>query len=354
MTSATQLTFSRDLQEARRLIESQDLLFEENCDDLVGVFENGRLIATAGRAGFVFKMITILPEQQGGEILGALLTELIRLGRAAGHDVFWIFTRPESMSSFLPFGFRLLVTGGKAALLESGGGFEQWLAEHVGRVRPGRNGACVLNANPFTLGHLYLVEQASRRVDTLYAFLVREDLSVFPYAVRRRLADRATAHLCNVIVLDTSRYAISAGTFPSYFLKRLDQVALEQMRIDLHLFGHRIAPAFHIQARFVGTEPYDPTTDAYNDVMREVLPAYGIELTELPRTSGVERGREEFISAAKVRAALARRDFEKLRCWVPHTTLEFLQSKDGLAVADRIAAETRLASGGGHGAPPSL
>lgn len=341
MTSATQLTAARDLEEARRLIESQDLLFEENCDDLVGLHEGGRMIAAAGRAGFVFKMIAILPEHQGGEVLGALLTELFRLGRAAGHEVFWVFTRPESVLSFLPFHFHLLVTGGKAALLEYGHGFNRWVAEHALRVRPGRNGASVINGNPFTLGHLYLVEQASRRVDTLYVFLVHEDRSVFPYSVRRRLADRAVGPLANVVVLDTSRYAISAGTFPSYFLKRLDEVAIEQMRLDLHLFGHRIAPEFHIKERFVGSEPYDPTTAAYNDVMREVLPQYGIELTEFPRTTGQERGSESFISASKVRAALARRDFETLQRWVPYTTMEFLQSKEGLAVAERLAAIER-------------
>jgi len=338
--SATQLVLERDLAEARALIESQELLFEENCDDFAGVFEGGQLIATAARAGYVFKMITILPEHQGGETLGALLTELHRLGRAAGHDAFWIFTRPENVLSFVPYHFQLLVTGGKAALLESGRGFERWVEENAARIRPGRNGACVINGNPFTLGHLYLVEQASRRVDTLYVFMVREDRSVFPYPVRRRLADRATAHLPNVVVLDASRYAISAATFPSYFLKKLDQVALEQMRLDVRLFGQRIAPAFSVRARFVGSEPSDPATRAYNEVMREVLPDDGIEWVEVPRTAGAGGAAGDFISASRVRAALARREFEKIRPWVPPATMEFLLSKEGLALADRIAAET--------------
>ena len=349
MSTAAKLVLERDLEDARRLIESQDLSFEEGCDDLVGVFEDGRLVAAAGRAGFVLKQVAILPAHQGGDVLGALLTELLRLGRAAGHGVFWIFTRPESVASFLPFHFRLLVTSGRAALLESGGGFEQWLAGCAGLVRPGRNGACVINGNPFTLGHVHLVEQACRRVDTLYVFLVREDRSVFPYAARRRLAGRALAHLANVIVLDTSRYAVSAGTFPAYFLKRLDQVALEQMRMDLHLFGHRVAPGFGIRARFVGAEPSDPTTAAYNDVMREVLPSYGIELTEFPRSSAAAPGDRTFISASKVRAALARGDRESVRASVPAATMEYLESPEGLAVAARLAApraEAKPRSGG--------
>jgi len=338
--SATKLTFGRDLAEARALIESQGLRFEEHCDDFVGVFQDGRLVAAAARAGYVFEMITILPECQGGEMLGALLTELHRLGRDAGHEVFWIFTRPEHVPSFAPYHFQLLVTGGKAALLESGNGFGRWVGENAARIRPGRNGACVINGNPFTLGHLHLVEQASRRVDTLYLFVVREDRSVFPYAVRRRLAERATARLANVVVLDTSRYAVSAATFPSYFLKRLDEVAREQMRLDVHLFGQRIAPAFSVVARFVGSEPADPATRAYNEVMREVLPDHGVEWVEIPRIAGAGRPAAEFISASRVRAALARREFEMIRGWVPEATMEFLLSPEGSALAERIAAGT--------------
>ena len=87
------------------------------------------------------------------------------------------------------------------------------------------------------------MECAAQRVDRLYLFVVREDRSVFPFDVRFRLALEATAHIRNVTVLDTSRYAVSAGTFPSYFLKRLDEVATAQMQIDLLLFAQRIAPA---------------------------------------------------------------------------------------------------------------
>jgi len=261
----------------------------------------------------------------------------MRFGRAAGEEVFWVFTRPESAGSFLPFHFRLLATSGRAVLLEHGGGFERWAAAESAGVLPGRNGACVINGNPFTLGHLYLVEQASRRVDTLCVFIVREDRSVFPYAVRRRLAESATAHLPNVAVRETSRYAVSAGTFPSYFLKSVDAAALEQMRMDASLFGQRIAPAFHVRTRFVGHEPYDPTTAAYNQAMREVLPSSGIELVEVERTAGAE-GPGAFISATRVRSALARGDYASLRRWVPPATLEFLESDEGRRISSRLAA----------------
>jgi [citrate (pro-3S)-lyase] ligase len=363
-TPVTRLFSVRDLAEARRLLASQDLLYENGCDDIVGVHDDGRLVGVGARAGFVLKMFAIDPDHQGGSILGELATELTRLGHAAGHDSFFVFTRPQSAPAFEQLNFRILVAEGTVTLLEYGGGFESYLAEHAPQIRPGRNGAAVVNGNPFTYGHLYLVETASRRVDTFYLFMVREDRSVFPFAARIRLAREATAHLGNVVVLDTSRYAVSAGTFPSYFLKKLDAVSLAQMRVDLRLFAARIAPAFFVKARFVGHEPYDATTAAYNKVMREVFGQYDLDLVEVERMR--ERGSigasqpgstlaadaaggaaygalgggagEAYISATKVRAALARRDFDALRWLVPGTTMAYLLSPEGLEIADRLAA----------------
>lgn len=330
---AVPLVTPRETLAARRFIEAQGLAFEEAYDDLVGVYDAGVLVATGARAGFVLKMLVIDRAQQGGELLGGLVTELMRLGRAAGHDVFWIFTRPEHAPTFEQLNFRLLVTHGPAALLEYGGGLDRYLSAHAGLRRPGRNGAVVANANPFTQGHLSLVEAAARGADTLYLFIVREDRSVFPFEVRQRLAVESTRHLSNVVTLDTSRYAVSAGTFPSYFLKRHDDVARAQMQIDVRLFAARLAPAFGITRRFVGHEPYCPTTAAYNATMAEVLPEHGIELVEIRRTAG----EDGFISATRVRDALARGDLEAAARMVPPPTLAFLRSAEGAAIGERLA-----------------
>jgi [citrate (pro-3S)-lyase] ligase len=172
-------------------------------------------------------------------------------------------------------------------------------------------------------------------VDHLYLFVVREDRSVFPFDVRFRLAKEATRQLRNVTVLDTSRYAVSAGTFPSYFLKRLDEAAETQMQIDLNLFAQRIAPRFQIAARFVGEEPLCPTTAAYNRLMTEVLGAHGIQCVEVPR---LPAGGSP-ISATRVRRAFAADDFETLRSLVPPVTLAFLQSPSARPIAERLRTQ---------------
>jgi [citrate (pro-3S)-lyase] ligase len=323
---------SGTLDEVRELVESQGLAFEPSFDDLATVYENGRLTACGARAGYVLKMLVVAPEHQGTDALGAVVTQLVQSAQGAGHDTVFVFTPPRNVPSFEALNFRLLTAHGQAALLEHGPGLEAYLAEQAARITPGNNGAVVVNGNPFTLGHLHLVRKAARQVDRLYLFVVREDRSVFPFDVRLRLAREATAGLASVTVLDTSRYAVSAGTFPSYFLKRLDQAAQAQMRIDLQLFAQRLAPPFHIVARFVGQEPLDPTTAAYNEMMAEVLPQYGIRWVEVPRT---EAGGAP-ISASWVRRALAAGDLAGLDGLVPPPTLAYLRSEAALPVLRRL------------------
>jgi [citrate (pro-3S)-lyase] ligase len=338
--------------DARRLIESQGLAFEDGCDDLVGIYSdtagqpgntpNGqrsdwvtgapRLVATAGRAGCVLKMFAVDPAGQGGDVLGALTSALIALGRSAGQDAFLVFTSPEHAPSFQYCQFRLLVTTGRVALLECGGGLERYLDAHRHQRRQGTNGAVVINGNPFTRGHQFLVETAAAQVDTLYVFVVREDRSVFPFAVRYRLAAESTAQVRNALLLDTSRYAVSAATFPSYFLRQNDEKARLQMDVDVRLFAAHLAPAFGVTRRFVGHEPYCDTTAAYNRTMAEILPGYGIELVEVPRAA--DEGR--FISATTVRDSIARGDRGALERLVPPPTLAFLASEEGQAIARRL------------------
>lgn len=315
--------------DARRLIESQGLRFEPDFDDLVGVHEDGQLVACGARAGYVLKMLAIAKSHQGTDVLGALVTKLLLSGMAAGYETVFVFTLPTNATSFQALNFRLLVTHGKAALLEHGPGLPAYLASHARSVRDGKNGAVVINGNPFTLGHLYLVEVAARQVDHLYVFVVREDRSIFPFAMRYALVTAATAHLPNVTVLDTSYYAVSAGTFPSYFLKRHDDVASAEMHLDLSLFAERIAPPFRIVTRLVGHEPLCPVTAAYNQAMTQVLEANGIRRVEIPR---LEEGGAP-ISATRVRSAFAEGDFATLKRLVPPPTLELLQSSAAQPIA---------------------
>jgi len=328
----TELACPGDLREARDFIERSGLSFEDGYDDLVGIHEGGEIVAVGARAGNILKMLAVEPSRQGGILLEELTTCLINRGFSAGFDSLFVFTKPEYAVPFEALNFSLLASHERVALLEFGGGLERWLSSHLSIVRDGLNGALVMNCNPFTLGHRHLVETAGRQVDNLYIFVVREDRSVFPFDVRFRLVEEGVRDLPNVFILDTSSYAISSVTFPTYFLKDADPIARIQMELDLSLFASRIAPFFGITRRFFGTEPFCVTTFGYNEAMKRLLPLYGIDAVEIERkeaSAGV-------ISASRVRELLKENDFSPLEKFVPETTMAYLRSAAAAPILEKL------------------
>jgi [citrate (pro-3S)-lyase] ligase len=324
----TSLLSTDDLKQARALIEASGLTFEPRFDDLVGIVEAGRMVAVGARDGRVLKMLAVARDHQGGALLDQIVTALVGLGFQEGFDSFFVFTAPSQATSFEALNFTLLASSGRSALLEYGDGLKRYLARHQRLVRPGINGAIVANCNPFTFGHRYLIEQAASLVEELYLFVVREERSLFSFESRFRMVREGTCDLPNVTLLDTSCYAVSSVTFPTYFLKDGDPGGAIQMELDLLLFAGRIAPFFHIGTRFVGSEPLSRTTACYNAAMHKILPDYGIKVTELERMSA----RDAAISASRVREQLARGDSGELSALVPESTRQFLLSREGRRV----------------------
>ena len=184
-------------------------------------------------------------------------------------------------------------------------------------------GSIVMNCNPFTLGHLHLIEYAAGQVDYLYIFVVEEDKSFFRFEDRIELVKAGTSHLENVKILPSGRFIISNTTFAEYFDKENSDGAKVDTSLDVETFGSQIAPFLNISVRFVGEEPLDFITAQYNRSMKEILPKYGIELREIPRkeTDGV------VISASRVRKCLEEKNWEEIKKLVPETTYSFLEEK---------------------------
>lgn len=210
--------------------------------------------------------------------------------------------------------------------------YEQQVNEYVESVKgqlpelTGRNiGAIVMNCNPFTLGHQYLIEYASKQVDVLIIFVVEENKSYFQFEDRIRLVRQGTAHLENVYVIPSGRMIISTVTFPGYFLKDTPEAVGLDTSLDVSIFGEYIAKAFHITTRFVGEEPFDIVTRNYNESMKRILPSYGIKLVIIPRK---EMG-DTAISASRVRKLLEEKNFAEIKELVPETTYAYLCDKYG-------------------------
>lgn len=184
-------------------------------------------------------------------------------------------------------------------------------------------GSIVMNCNPFTLGHQYLIGYAAERVDYLYVFVVEEDKSYFKFEDRIELVKAGTAHLRNVKVLPSGQFIISSTTFSEYFDKANLKGTTIDTSLDVETFGSQIAPCLNISVRFVGEEPLDPITAQYNQSMKDILPKYGIEVCEIPRKED-EVG---VISASRVRKCLEENKWDEIKKLVPETTYLFLEEK---------------------------
>jgi len=186
-------------------------------------------------------------------------------------------------------------------------------------------GAIVVNCNPFTLGHRYLVEYAANRVKHLYIFVVQADFSEFAFADRFELVKKGTEDIENVTVLPSGEFIISALTFADYFQKSSIQDRAIDPSMDVELFAKEIAPTLGITVRFAGEEPKDNITNQYNDAMKRILPLYGVDFEVIQRRE--ELG--EVISASRVRKLLKDKDFEAISKLVPKSTLEYLLKNFG-------------------------
>jgi [citrate (pro-3S)-lyase] ligase len=194
-----------------------------------------------------------------------------------------------------------------------------WL-ESIRQYRP-RIGSIVMNCNPFTLGHRYLVEQSAAKVEKLFIFVVEEDKSVFPFADRIELVRQGTADLPNVTVLPSGKFIISSLTFTDYFGKSEMQDRAIDSSIDVKIFAQHIAPALDITVRFAGEEPLDNVTRQYNETMARILPQHNVKFEVIPR----KESDDEVISASRVRKLLEAKDFDAIAKIVPATTFEYLR-----------------------------
>ncbi len=246
--------------------------------------DSDEILAGGGLEGNVLKCIAVCDSARSEGLVNKLVSHLIGVAMDRGHQSVKLFTKPGNQDIFSSLGFSLLAESPEAILMENGfTGLKQYTKYLSGLRKDGRNGAIVMNANPFTKGHRYLVEKAASQVDNLYVIAVKEDLSRFPYAERLAMIKAGTADLENVTVCEGSDYAISAATFPTYFLKKLDDASDTQMTLDIDLFSKHIAPALGVSVRFAGSEPKDPLTARYNELMSVLLPQKGMDFVEIER-----------------------------------------------------------------------
>ena len=358
---------------------------------------DGSILAGAGIKADIIKCVAVAPSARSEGFMLPLLSRIVSDAAAKGIMNLKVFTKPENREIFESIGFMVLASAPKAILMENGRGLEKYceylsgichasLSRHA-RPRPGISGVIVMNANPFTLGHKYLIEKALEQVDHLFVIPVKEDASSFPYLERLAMiraavqpdssvmpdSDRASAlplaeqnyfsgrcpknqfssanaspaHAdARITVLEGSVYCISAATFPTYFLKDLSDAAETQMTLDIDLFERHIMPALGATVRFVGSEPLDPLTARYNALMHNAVVIPRLVMPDSDRASAqpsaeqnyfsgrcpknqfssanASPARADAVSASRVRAAIEAGDYASAAALCPVTTHPYL------------------------------
>ncbi len=294
----------------------------EDVDYYAGVFNcDDEMLAGGGLQGNILKCIAVSDRLRDTGMGGKLISHLVSIATAAGNTTVRTFTKPANLGIFESLGFRTIAKAPQALLMEMGNpGISKYTGYLSGLRREGVNGAIVMNGNPFSKGHRYLIEQASKKVDNLYVIMVGEDRSLFTTNERLTMATEACKQLQNVTICHGSTYAISALTFPTYFIKEVSDAAPTQITLDLDLFATHIAPALGISVRFVGSEPTDQLTCLYNRLMHEQLPSRGIRVVETERLALEEK----IVSASRIRAEIARMNLADALDMVPPTTVPYI------------------------------
>lgn len=306
-------------QQWTKLLSQSGLEADENIDRTVLIWEGEHLAATGSRKGNLLKCIAVDEDFQGQGLTATLLTQLRQDAFEAGHTHLFLYTKPQNKLQFSSLFFYPVAQTEQVLLMENKPqGIQRFLDTLTPAQVSGQIGALVMNCNPFTLGHRYVIEQAAKECDHVYVFVLSEEQPPFPAAHRLALVRAGTEDLENVTVLPTGPYLISSATFPTYFLKDRDQAAAVQCALDIAVFSRYYIPKFGITRRYVGTEPTSALTDAYNRALKAQLP---IPVVEIPR---LEAGNAP-ISASTVRSLLGTGQEEAVRALVPPTTFAYLQ-----------------------------
>ena len=326
----------RGQQQFDSLLRRTGIKRDNNLDYIAGIYdENYTLIASGACFKNTLRCLSVDEKYQGAGLMAPIVTHLLEYQVARGNRHLFLYTKCNNSSVFSALGFyEIARVDNEVVLMENiKNGFGGFLKCAGKKRKPGKTAALVMNCNPFTLGHRYLLERASKENDTVHLFVVSEDMSLFPFAGRYELIKEGCADLLNIVLHTTESYMISSAVFPSYFLTDETAVIETQAKLDIEIF-RQIACVLGVETRYMGEEPLSATTNIYNKIMKDALPGSGIDCIILPR---IEYGGMP-ISASRVRELLRKGRIEECKELLPSSTFRYLFTEDGERVIKKIQA----------------
>lgn len=324
----------KSIEQVDKLLEKEGIKRDKMSDYLAAIFDDGKVIATGSLYKNTLRSLAVDSDRQGETLMNTLISHLIYEANSRGYSKLYLYAKATSAHIFKTLGFSEIakVDGVLSFMENEKDGFEKYLASlNKADKTYEKVAGLIINANPFTKGHLALVEKASDENDLVHLFIVSDDSSIFPYEVRRELVMKSTSHLDNIIYQETKDYLISTSTFPSYFIKNEPDVIKAQARLDCEIFI-KIAKKLGINKRYLGTEVPESTTYFYNQVLLDILPQNGIEVELVDRI----QNNGEPISASRVREFIKNDKIEKTRPLVADPTYDFLTSPEAKPIIEKI------------------
>ena len=323
-----------------KLLNAEGIKKDRNLDYTCAAYDSDyNIIGTGSCFGNTLRCLAVSNEHRGEGLTNKIISHLIEYQFARGNFHLFIYTKFSTYHLFKDLGFYEIVRiKDQIVFMENKKtGFNDYL-KNLAKTKINYNNAkkiaaIVMNANPFTLGHLYLIEKASKENDILHLFIVSEDKSIVPFNIRKNLIKEGTAHLSNIIYHDTGPYIISSSTFPSYFQKDEKDVIESHANLDIEIFV-KIAKVLDISARYVGEEPTSLVTGIYNQLMEKKLPENGINCVVVKRKEIL--GGNGVISASEVRKKIKEGKINDIKNMVPDCTYKFFSSEEGKNVVDKI------------------
>lgn len=295
---------------------------DEEIEQTVLIWEDDAVIATGSRRRNLLKCIAVDEAHQGEGLTASLLTMLRQEAFREGYRHLFLYTKPQNERMFASLLFYPVAKTDSVLLMEDQmNGICGFIDSLPKAECSGVIGSAVMNCNPFTLGHRYLVETAAKECDHLYVFVLSENESRYSDKDRLEMVKRGVADLKNVTVLPTGPYLISSVTFPTYFLKEREKAGRIQCLLDIEIFARYFVPHFSIDRRYVGSEPLSQMTNQYNTALVENLPEKGVEVAVIDRLQ--QDG--SYISASTVRDLLDKGNVEAAEKMLPATTFDYLR-----------------------------
>ena len=323
-----------------KLLNAEGIKKDRNLDYTCAAYDSDyNIIGTGSCFGNTLRCLAVSNEHRGEGLTNKIISHLIEYQFARGNFHLFIYTKFSTYHLFKDLGFYEIVRiKDQIVFMENKKtGFNDYLKELSKTKTDNSNNkkvaAIVMNANPFTLGHQYLIEKASKENDIVHLFIVSEDKSIVPFDIRKKLIKEGTKHLNNIIYHDSGPYIISSATFPSYFQKDEKDVIESHANLDIEIFV-KIAKVLDINVRYVGEEPTSLVTGIYNQLMIKKLPENGIKCVVIPRKVDVDG--IKVISASDVRKAIKEGQFDKMKNMVPECTYNFFMSEEGKNVVNKI------------------